>query len=259
MKKLISDNEIYELLETKYLQYNKLSFIADDPISIPHQFNKREDIEIAAFLTATIAWGQRKTIITNATKLMQWMDYVPYDFIMNAEKSDLKIFKSFVHRTFNGIDCLYFIESIKNIYNNHKGLEQCFIDGFNNGTNIADAITYFRKIFFESIINIRTMKHISDPSTNSAAKRMNMFLRWMVRKDNNKVDFGIWHKIKPNQLFCPLDIHTGNVSRKLGLLNRNANDWKAVAELTENLRKFDINDPVKYDFALFGLGIYENF
>lgn len=243
----------------EYLQFNNTSFIESDPISIPHLYSKKEDIEISAFITATIAWGQRKSIINNARKLMNLMDESPYDFILNAESSDLLKFKTFVHRTFNGSDCLFFISSLKNIYKNHQGIEACFNKGNKIGNDISAAIKYFRNIFFEIPHLDRVLKHVSDPSANSAAKRINMFLRWMVRKDNSGVDFGIWKQIKPNQLYCPLDIHTGNVSRKLGLLKRKTNDWKSVAELTKELKKFDNTDPIKYDFALFGLGAFDKF
>jgi len=259
MKKLVSDYEIFYLLEKKHLQYNNTSFIDTDPISIPHLYNIKEDIEIAAFLTATIAWGQRKSIINNARKLMMLMDNSPYDFLLNAENSDLKNIKTFVHRTFNGSDCLYFISSLKNIYKKHKGIEACFVKGLQEFHDMSEAIVFFRNIFFEIHYSKRVLKHVSNPSANSAAKRINMFLRWMIRKDNFGVDFGIWKQIKPNQLYCPLDVHSGNVSRKLGLLNRKQNDWKSVDELTKALRRFDCNDPVKYDFALFGLGVFEKF
>lgn len=243
---------LYNLLESKYQKYNNISFIETDPISIPHNFSKKEDIEISAFLSSTIAWGQRKTIINNAKKLIKFMDNSPYDFIINSEESDLKIFKTFVHRTINGDDCLFFIKSLINIYKNHSGLEKCFIQN-----NIFDAICNFRKIFFEIEHPIKSTRHISNPLMNSASKRINMFLRWMVRNDN--IDFGIWKQINTNQLYCPLDVHSGNVSRKLGLLNRKANDWKATVELTESLKKLDKNDPIKYDIALFSLGIFEKF
>lgn len=259
MNKHVSDIELFDLLEAKYQQFNTSSFIETDPISVPHLFDQKEDIEIAAFLTATIAWGQRKSIIINATKLMNMMDNCPYDFIINSENSDLKKIKTFVHRTFNGNDCLFFIHSLKNVYKNHLGIEACFNKGIQYGKDMSQAICYFRKIFFEINHPVRILKHVSDPSANSAAKRINMFLRWMVRKDKSGVDFGIWKQIKPNQLYCPLDVHSGNVSRKLGLLKRKTNDWKAVTELTERLKLFDKSDPVKYDFALFGLGVFDKF
>lgn len=269
--------ELHEFLNQKVEQYNAPIFIDSDPIFIPHLFAKKEDIEIAGFLAATIAWGQRKTIISNAKKLMQWMDHSPHEFILNFKKQDLKPFKKFVHRTFNGEDCIYFLTSLKNIYTNHAGLENAFrlinsksmLEGLpfpigrgagGGGHNsIKDAITHFRQLFFEIHHPSRTLKHISNPTENSAAKRINMFLRWMVRNDKKGVDFGIWKKIKPSQLYCPLDVHSGNVARKLGILTRKQNDWKAVDELTQALRKLDPKDPVKYDFALFGLGVFEGF
>jgi uncharacterized protein (TIGR02757 family) len=259
MYNFISDNELFDLLEVKYHQYNNTSFIENDPISIPHLFTNKEDIEISAFLTAAISWGQRKTIINNARKIIRLMDDSPFDFIINAEKSDLKKFKTFTHRTFNGTDCIFFIKSLINIYKYHKGIETCFNEGIKVGKDMSNAISFFRKIFFEIPYPKRVLKHISDPSSNSAAKRINMFLRWMIRKDKYGVDFGIWNQIKPDQLYCPLDIHSGNVSRKLGLLTKKSNNWNAVIELTEALKKFDKKDPVKYDFALYGLGAFEQF
>jgi uncharacterized protein (TIGR02757 family) len=252
--------ELKEFLEEKYDQYNRLSFIAPDPISIPHQFTKKEDIEIAGFLAATIAWGQRPTIVRNAQRLVQWMDMSPYDFITSAKEKDLAPFKTFAHRTFNGTDCIYFIKSLSNIYKKHGGIEEVFSRAVKkDDTDLKNAIVHFRETFFELPYPARTMKHVSNPADNSAAKRINMYLRWMVRKDKRKVDFGLWKKIKPSQLSCPLDVHSGNVARKLGILKRTQNDWKAVDELTKNLKKFDPADPVKYDFALFGLGVFEGF
>lgn len=255
----LSFNELYEFLEEKHNQYNHYSFIESDPVSIPHNFTKKEDIEISGFLTATISWGRRPMIIKNAMALMEKMDYSPYDFIINCEKKDLKHFEDFKHRTFNGEDCIFFLKSLKNIYINHSGLEYVFNAPEDSDHKIQTSILNFRKIFFELKHSKRVEKHISNPDSNSAAKRINMFLRWMVRKDNRKVDFGIWNEIKKSELICPLDVHTGNVARKLGLLIRNQNDWKAVNELTNKLKEFDENDPVKYDYALFGLGIFEGF
>lgn len=251
--------DLRDFLETKYIQYDSPSFIEKDPISIPHLFTNKEDIEIAGFLAATIAWGQRVTAVRNAEKIVKLMDYKPYDFTMNCSPNDLKVYNKFVHRTFNGEDCIYFIKSLKNIYKNHGGLENVFCQNDINVFNLKSSIINFHNIFFTHPVKPRTIRHISNPEKNSAAKRINMFLRWMVRKDKHGVDFGIWEKIKPGQLYCPLDVHSGNVARALGLLSRNANDWKAVEELTVNLRKFDPKDPVKYDFALFGLGVYERF
>ena len=251
---------IFEFLEKKHEQYNNLSFIDSDPISIPHQYSKKEDIEIAGFLTATISWGQRTTIIKNANHLMECMDHSPYEFIIGHGEKELIPFSAFKHRTFNGIDCVYFIKALKNIYIKHEGLETVFSKNSGNiNESLQNGIEKFKEVFFELPYPTRTLKHISNPLKNSSSKRINMYLRWMVRKDEKGVDFGIWKKIKPHQLFCPLDIHSGNVARKLSLLKNKQNDWKAVEELTSNLRTFDSNDPVKYDFALFGLGVFEKF
>ncbi|MCD4683999.1 MAG: TIGR02757 family protein [Bacteroidales bacterium] len=255
----LSKSELKEFLEEKYDLYNRPKFIENDPISIPHIFTGKEDIEIAGFLTATISWGNRTSIINNAKKLIQLMDDAPFDFIMNFENPDLKRFQKFVHRTFNGEDCIYFLKSLKNIYQYHGGLEDVFNHLINKGGNIIDSIIYLNKVFFELDHPERTRKHIANPLKKASAKRINMFLRWMVRNDKRGVDFGVWNTIKPSELFCPLDVHSRKVARKLGLLNRKANDLTSVIELTENLRKLDPTDPVKYDFALFGLGIYEKF
>ena len=253
---MLNKKELKDFLDEKVLQYNQKSFIESDPITIPHLFTKKEDIEISGFLAASIAWGQRKTIINNGLKLMQWMDNSPHDFIVNFKETD--VFSEFKHRTFNGIDCIYFLKSLQNIYKNHASLEAIFILN-SNKENGFDAINRARKHFFEINHPQRTLKHFSDPETGSAAKRINMFLRWMVRKDKTGVDFGIWDKISSDQLLCPLDVHSGNVARKLGLLNRKQNDRPAVEELTQQLKKLDKKDPVKYDFALFGLGAFEKF
>ncbi len=255
---MLSHTELYNFLEEKHDQYNRPGFIESDPISIPHQFTKKEDIEISAFLTATIAWGNRKMILRNANRLMKLMDNEPFDFIQNFTDKDLNIFESFVHRTFNDTDCIYFLKSLRNIYKNHGGLEGAF--SFPAKTKeMKEVIISFHELFFELGHQHRTRKHVANPERKSAAKRINMFLRWMVRNDKRGVDFGIWDKIQTEKLLCPLDVHSGNTARKLGLLSRNANDWKATTELTDNLRKFDSSDPVKYDFALFGLGVFEKF
>lgn len=247
--------EIKDLLEYKSEFYNRPEFIQGDPVSIPHRFSKKEDIEISGFLTAMISWGQRKTIISNADILMNALDNSPYEFIMHAENSDLAHLQNFKHRTFNGIDCKFFINSLQNIYQNHDGLENVF-----SGTpDIKLSIINFRRIFFSIPYPSRSQKHIADPERGSAAKRINMFLRWMVRNDNRGVDFGLWDSISPSRLYCPLDLHTGIVARKLGLISRRQNDWIALEELMAHLKSFDPDDPVKYDYALFGLGIFEAF
>lgn len=258
-KMQFSEKELKEFLDEKYEQYNRLNFIESDPISIPHQFSKKEDIEIAGFLAATIAWGKRVTIIKNANKLMELMEHTPHEFVLNASKTDLKRFKTFVHRTFNGADCSFFMQSLQHIYKYHGGLEHLFTATTKENACI-EAIMNFRNVFFSISHLSRTTKHISNPSENSSAKRLCMYLRWMVRNDKKGVDFGIWkNSLSPADLMCPLDVHTGNVSRKLGLLNRTQNDWKAVTELSNNLRTLDTKDPIKYDFALFGLGVFEGF
>lgn len=250
--------EIKDFLDRKVLQYNTPNFIASDPIQIPHLFTLKEDIEIAGFLTATIAWGNRKMIINSATKLMEAMGNSPYDFVMHHNEKQLKNLDAFVHRTFNAQDAQFFIRSLKHMYQNHAGLEAVFTKN-TTPSSTQGAISAFKKHFFEINPTIRTTKHVSDPLNGSAAKRINMFLRWMVRNDAAGVDFGLWQSIPMAALSCPLDVHSGNVARKLGLLTRKQNDAKALAELDDNLRRLDPNDPVKYDFALFGLGVFEGF
>jgi uncharacterized protein (TIGR02757 family) len=248
-----------EFLDEKYLQYNCIKFIESDPITIPHLFSRKEDIEIAAFLSAIIAWGQRPTIIRNAIKLMGLMGGEPYNFVMNFSENDLHRFNSFVHRTFNSLDCVYFISALSQIYQKYGGLEQLFSEAYAYDQTTKSAITLFREQFLSFNSQQRTEKHIANPSKGSSAKRINLFLRWMIRSSACGVDFGIWKSIPTSVLMVPLDVHSGNVARKLGLLQRKQNDWQAVEELTGNLREFDANDPVKYDFALFGLGIFEKF
>ena len=251
-------SELKEFLDEKVVLYNNPKFIESDPIQIPHLFTKKEDIEIAAFLTATISWGNRTMIIKNSYKMMELLDNSPYDFILNHNEKDLKSFDSFVHRTFNSIDFRQFIKSLQHIYKNHGGLENALAIKDNSET-YQTAIHQFKKVFFEIEHQQRTQKHVSDPLKNSAAKRINMFLRWMVREDKAGVDFGIWDTHSASNLSCPLDVHSGNMARKLKLLLRKQNDWKALSELDKNLRKLDKKDPVKYDFALFGLGVFEKF
>lgn len=257
MTNLIKTTELKDFLDEKVEQYNQPKFIDTDPVQIPHLFSKKEDVEIAGFLTATIAWGNRKSILKNAHKLMQLLDEAPFQFVMEHEESDLERLKPFVHRTFNGTDILFFIKSLQNIYQHHDGLEAIF-EKYATETSLQPAVHALKNHFFEIPHPARTTKHVSDPLKNSAAKRINMFLRWMVRKDQAGVDFGIWD-LSPALLSCPLDVHSGNVARKLGLLSRKQNDAKALRELDISLRKLDRTDPVKYDFALFGLGIFEGF
>jgi uncharacterized protein (TIGR02757 family) len=254
----LTNSELKDFLDIKVEQYNNIKFIESDPIQIPHQFSKKEDIEIAGFLTATIAWGNRKSIINNANKMMHLLEQSPYDFVVNHSKKDLENLKTFVHRTFNGQDFAQFIKSLNHIYKNHQGLEVVFAKHAKLNS-MQHSIHHFKNVFFEIPHQSRTQKHVSDPLKNSAAKRINMYLRWMVRNDNNGVDFGIWKSLSPSQLSCPLDVHSGNVARKLGLLERKQNDAKALYELDFALRNLDAKDPVKYDFALFGLGVFEKF
>jgi uncharacterized protein (TIGR02757 family) len=254
----VSYSELREFLNQKVVQYNKPAFITSDPIQIPKQFSEKKDIEIAAFFAATIAWGNRAGIIKNAQNLMDRMGNAPYDFVMNASKSDLKSINGFVHRTFNDIDTHFFMRSLRNIYSKYDSLETLFMP-LKNEMNLHQSISRFREVFFEIPYPQRTSKHVANPQKGSAAKRIHMFLRWMVRQDSNGVDFGIWRHIAPSKLSCPLDVHSGNVARKLGLIDRKQNDLKALMELDENLRKLDATDPVKYDFALFGLGVFEKF
>lgn len=250
--------EIKSFLDEKVDRYNTHDFIALDPISIPHAFEQKEDIEIAGFLASTIAWGNRKMILKNAQKMMELMGNAPYDFVLNHNASQLDVLDGFVHRTFNALDFKYFIRALQNIYVNFGGMESLFAQ-HQTSDSILPAIHEFKKVFFSLKHEKRSEKHLGDPMKNSVAKRMNMFLRWMVRKDNRGVDFGIWESISPSILSCPLDVHSGTIARKLGLIHRKQNDRKALEELDSNLRKFDPKDPVKYDFALFGLGVYDDF
>ncbi len=245
-------------LDEKVEEFNRPGFIETDPIQVPKQFSEKEDIEIAGFLTATISWGNRAAIIKNALRLMAMLDNQPFDFIMHATEMEIDRLRRFVHRTFNGEDCIYFIYSLRNIYANHKGLQSVFENGFQKEKSIKSALAHFYQIFYEWE-GERTRKHISNVQKGASGKRLNMYLRWLVRDDNKGVDLGLWNGIPTSELMLPLDVHTGNVGRKLGLLTRKSNDWKAVEELTAALGKFDKNDPVKYDFALFGLGVFEKF
>ena len=250
--------ELKSFLDAKAAQYEHPKFLEADPIQIPHRFSQKEDIEISGFLTATIAWGNRKSIISNASKLMALMDNAPFEFILQHNAQDLEPLESFVHRTFNGEDFCYFIKALHHIYTQHQGLENVFAANMASGS-LQGAISTFKSTFFALEHPKRTQKHVSDPLKGSAAKRINMFLRWMVRSAEKGVDFGLWKTISPSLLSCPLDVHSGNVARKLKLLKRKQNDAKALMELDTKLRKLDPSDPVKYDFALFGLGVFEKF
>ncbi len=260
LKKLVvmNNKELKEFLDEKVLFYNNPKFIESDPIQIPHQFSIKEDIEIAGFLTATISWGNRKIIINNGKRMMELMGNSPYDFVMSHTENQLVSLEHFVHRTFNNSDLVTFVKALQHIYNQHDGLEAAFAKN-QQPLTMQPSIAEFKKLFFEVTHQHRTTKHVSDPLQGSAAKRINMFLRWMCREDSAGVDFGIWKSIAPASLSCPLDVHSGNVARKLGLLTRKQNDGKALAELDTALRLLDAKDPVKYDFALFGLGVFEGF
>ncbi|MBV5315458.1 MAG: TIGR02757 family protein [Prolixibacteraceae bacterium] len=250
---------IQSFLDQKVLTFNHSTFIETDPIQVPALFASKENIEIAGFLAATLAWGQRPTIIKNALRLIACMNNNPHEYLLNTPEDEWDVFLDFKHRTFNGIDCIYFLKALKNIYLNHDGLEQVFTHGYQKDQTISSALVYFRKVFFELEHEHRTEKHVSDVEKGAAAKRLNMYLRWLVRTDKSEVDFGLWKQIPASALMLPLDVHTGNVARKLGLLTRAQNDWRAVEEITAKLREFDPEDPIKYDFALFGLGVFEKF
>ncbi|MEL6539449.1 MAG: TIGR02757 family protein [Bacteroidota bacterium] len=250
-----------EFLDSKVLQYNQAAFIHDDPICIPHSYTKRQDIEIAGFWAATLAWGQRKTTIKKCRALLAMMDYAPHDFILSHQPRDLEPLLQFKHRTFTVVDTLYFVRFLQHYYRHHATLEDAFLQGIlPQDTTVANGITYFQKLFF-SLENApaRTRKHVATPERKSACKRINMFLRWMVRKDEHGVDFGLWQRIRPQQPICPCDVHVSRVARKLRLMSRKNTDWQAALELTDCLRAVCPMDPVQYDFALFGLGIVEDF
>ncbi|MBO9675286.1 MAG: TIGR02757 family protein [Sphingobacteriaceae bacterium] len=279
--------ELKNFLDYKVEQYNQPNFIVNDPVCIPHLFEKKQDIEISGFFAAVLAWGQRKTIINKCRELLNRMDNAPYDFVLNHNDSDLKRLLNFKHRTFNDTDLLYFIAFFKMHYSRFDSLEQAFIpkqevfldayleisdaagEAFNASevclagqlqVSIEQCFNYFRRYFFSlDDFPHRTRKHISSPQQKSTCKRLNMFLRWMVRADDKGVDFGIWNTLKPKDLICPCDVHVDRVGRLLGLINRKQTDWLTAVELTANLREFDPSDPVKYDFALFGLGVEKEF
>ncbi|WP_199768568.1 TIGR02757 family protein [Sphingobacterium sp. HMA12] len=252
------DFNLKDFLDKKVDEYNQPNFIPNDPISIPHQFASKNDIEIMGFLAAIMAWGQRKTIINKCNELIERMDGAPYDFVMNHQDQDLKSLLGFKHRTFNDTDILYFVAFFKHHYNHFNSLEDAFLVGQETRAevNLEQALNAFKTYFF-SLPDYpqRTRKHISSPAQKSTVKRINMFLRWMVRTDNNGVDFGIWNRLSPKDLICPCDVHVERVAQKFGLITLEKVNWKTAQELTDNLRLLDPNDPVKYDFALFGLGV----
>lgn len=248
------------LLDDKVRLYDQPSFIKGDPIQIPHRFSKRQDIEIAGLFASVLAWGNRTTIINNCNKLMQLMDNAPHDFILNHKDTDLKAFLGFVHRTFNATDLLYFIHFLQFHYQQHNSLEDAFVaDKKYTNNTVEQALVYFYNYFFSLEHPERTIKHISTPARKSACKRINMYLRWMVRKDNSNVDFGIWKKISPRQLVCPLDVHVARVAHRLELLPDEKSNWNNALQLTRQLRQLNPDDPAVYDFALFGLGMAERF
>ncbi|GAF04522.1 TIGR02757 family protein [Saccharicrinis fermentans] len=249
--------ELKTFLDEKVLQYNAPSFIASDPISIPKLFTQKEDIEIAGFIAATISWGQRQAILKAGHRIVDKLQHEPFNFVIDGDVESIP--DGPVYRTFNGADLRYFLKALRNIYLNHGGLETVFTDGYLPNQNIQESIAHFRKIFISFQDPQRTAKHVANVLKGSSAKRICMYLRWMVRQDKMKVDFGLWKKINSAHLMLPLDVHTGNVGRKLNLLTRKQSDWKAVEEITNNLRKFDTTDPIKYDYALFGLGVFEKF
>ena len=279
--------ELKNFLDSKVEQYNQPNFIANDPVCIPHLFNQKQDIEIAGFFAAVLAWGQRKTIISKCKELLNRMDNAPYDFVVNHTDEDLKRLLNFKHRTFNDTDLLYFISFFKMHYSSFDSLEQAFVPksevfraeymeaspvethmaqasevclSSQINFSIEQALNHFRQYFFSlEDFPHRTKKHISSPKQKSTCKRLNMFLRWMVRVDNKGVDFGIWDTLKPKDLICPCDVHVDRVGRLLGLINRKQTDWLTAVELTACLKQFDAADPVKYDFALFGLGVEKVF
>lgn len=250
--------DLKNFLNEKVALYNSPKFIDTDPISIPHQFTEKKDIEISGFLIAIIAWGNRKAILKSGERLLSIMDFSPYEFIMHHEDKDLNACDNFVHRTFNGTDLKFFFQRLQQLYKTHTDLEAAFTSQ-HQPYQLQHSLHRFKHYFFNVTHEKRTEKHLSDPLRNSAAKRLNMMLRWFVRKDKNGVDFGIWKSLKPSELSCPLDVHSGRVARRLGLLSRKQTDAKAVIELDKALKKLDPDDPVKYDFALFGLGVFEGF
>lgn len=255
---MVDTSDLHAFMEEKYLQFNATTFIDEDPISVVHQFSNKQDIEIIGLWIATIAWGNRKSIINSGNKIVELMDGSPYDFILNHKPKDRQRFKDFKHRTFQYDDSLYFLDFFQHYYMNHHSLESLFATSIQNEDSIEKGLIHFRSTFFQRNEHLkRTEKHVASPLRGSTCKRLCMFLRWMVRRDNNGVDFGLWHDIHPRQLMIPMDVHVERVAKKLGILHRKQRDWKAVKELTHYLRQLDYNDPVKYDYTLFGLGVIE--
>jgi len=253
-------DNLKEFFDNKVTAYNQPAFIQDDPICIPHLFSKKQDIEIAAFFAAIFAWGNRTGIIRKSRELMERMDMSPYDFCKNSHPSSLQQLHGFKHRTFKEDDLFYFVDFFCRHYAEYDSLETAFTKGMgDDDETIENGMIGFRRYFFEAEHLKRTEKHISTPLQKSSCKRLNMFLRWMVRRDSAGVDFGIWRRIKPAQLVCPIDLHVARVAKRFGLMTRTQTDWQAAIELTEHLRKMDPADPVKYDFALFGLGVIEKY
>ena len=249
-------SELKAFLDRYHEKYNQPAFIENDPISIPHRFSKLEDVEIIGFFSAILAWGQRITTINKCKELVELMGGAPYDFIVNHQEADLKQLEQFKHRTFNSTDLLYFIAFFKWFYQNHSSLEEAFLPADKSDYVARERLTAFHQLFFSlDFTPSRTRKHVANAGRNSACKRLNMYLRWMVRKDQGGVDIGLWNRISMSDLMCPLDVHVERSARKLGLLSRTQRDWKAVEELTGNLRVIDPEDPVKYDFALLGIGL----
>jgi len=248
-------NELKSFLDQQVERFNRTDFIKNDPISIPHLFTAKEDIEISGFITALISWGRRPNIVATARKLMQQMDNSPFDFVMNAIGKEQKQLATFVYRTFQADDLLFLLEVLKYLYGKEMGLEGVVNGYYQKSHSVKEAIVGLREVLLSYAHLKRSEKHFANPDRGSAAKRINMFFRWMVRTDDKGVDFGLWRSIDPKNLMMPLDVHSGTAARKLGLLQRKQNDWRAVEELTRNLRGFDATDPVKYDFALFGLGL----
>jgi uncharacterized protein (TIGR02757 family) len=257
----LNPDRIKDFLELKVKQYNRKAFIENDPVCIPHLFSRKQDIEIMGFFAATLAWGQRKTIISNCKKLAEAMDMAPHDFVLHHSEKDLEAMAGFVHRTFNDTDLLYFLSFLQQHYRKEDSLETLFSAPLNaESEHVGPGLKHFHRAFFSlEYAPERTRKHVATPERKSACKRLNMFLRWMVRKDRAGVDFGIWKSISPSQLICPLDTHVHRVASGLGLLDRKQADWEAALRLTSLLKQLDPDDPVKFDYALFGLGIEERF